>query len=175
MVLVIFYLSLHGIRQYSITEYYGRQQYVDQVEEITSLKTEVVNSKDDSKEKYKTSSLTQGEQEVIYSMLLKLFENESIYRESKLQLQDVSDMLKVAPHNLSQTINSIAGKPFYDFVNDYRIKYLQKLLEDPGQKRFTILALGIESGFNSKASLNRVFKERTGLSPSAYQRRHLQK
>ena len=41
------------------------------------------------------------------------------------------------------------------------------------QKRFTILALGLESGFNSKASLNRVFKEETGLSPREYQLRHL--
>jgi AraC-like DNA-binding protein len=168
MVLVIFYLSFHGIKQYSIAEYYyGKQP--DHINE-TAYTTDV-----DSKEKYKTSSLNQVEQEAIYSLLLRLFEKESIYLESKLQLKDVSDMLKVAPHNLSQTINSIAGKPFYDFVNEYRIKYLQKLLEDPGQKRFTILALGIESGFNSKASLNRVFKEYTGLSPSAYQRRHLLK
>jgi len=46
---------------------------------------------------------------------------------------------------------------------------------DPTQKRYTILALGLESGFNSKASLNRVFKEATGISPSEYQKRHLHK
>jgi len=168
MVLVIFYLSLHGIRQYSIAEYYGKQN--QPVKETGPATVEV-----DASEKYKTSSLTQVEQEAIFSMLMKLFENESLYKESKLQLQDVADKLHIPQHTLSQTINTLAGKPFYDFVNSYRVKYLQKLLEDPSQKRFTILALGVESGFNSKASLNRVFKEHTGLSPSAYQRRHLQK
>ena len=169
MVLVIFYLSLHGIRQYSIAEYYGNPGTALVMETSSSI------SDADSKEKYKTSSLTLAEQESIYTMLLKLFETDSVYLESKLQLQDVADRLRVSSHTLSQTINTLAGKPFYDFVNSYRVKYLQKRLEDPGQKRFTILALGEESGFNSKASLNRVFKEHTGLSPSAYQRLHLQK
>jgi AraC-like DNA-binding protein len=50
---------------------------------------------------------------------------------------------------------------------------MQKLLTDSGQTQFTILSLGFESGFNSKASLNRVFKEQTGLSPSEYQKLHL--
>lgn len=167
MVLVIFYLSLHGIRQYSIGEYYDKQQTL--VKEISSSEVE-----EDSK-KYKSSALSPVELESIYEKVLKLFEDESIYRESKLQLQDVADRLQVSSHSLSQTINTKANKPFYDFVNVYRVKYLQKLLEDPSQKRFTILALGVESGFNSKASLNRVFKEHTGLSPSEYQKRHLQK
>jgi AraC-like DNA-binding protein len=158
MVLIIFYLSFYGIKQYSIAEYYGRE------------------SKDgESKEKYKTSSLTSTEQETIYGKLLTLFETESVYQESRLQLQDVADKLNIPAHSLSQTINTMTGKPFYDFVNGYRVTYLQRHLEDPTQKRFTILALGLESGFNSKASLNRVFKEHTGLSPSAYQRHHLPK
>ena len=170
MTLVIFFLSFHGIKQYSIIEYYGNQHSIQIKEVALPMATAV-----ESKEKYKASSLTQAEQDSIYNMLLKLFEDDSVYKESKLQLQDVADKLQVPAHTLSQTINTMAGKPFYDFVNSYRVKYLQKLLEDPDQKRFTILALGVESGFNSKASLNRVFKEHTGLAPSAYQRHHLRK
>jgi AraC-like DNA-binding protein len=155
MTLVIFYLSFNGIRKYSIAEYYGKTV--------------------EPTDKYKTSSLTDREQQAIYDDLLKLFEIDAIFRESKLQLLDVADKLKVAPHSLSQTINTLSGKPFSDFVNGYRVKHLQKLLEDPAQKRFTILALGLESGFNSKASLNRVFKEQTGFSPSEYQKHHFRK
>jgi AraC-like DNA-binding protein len=169
MVVVIFYLSLHGIRQASVGEYYSGPQLAATLERNTTVEVP------DPKEKYKTSSLTRIDQEAIYGMLVKLFETDSIYQESKLQLSDVADRLQVPAHNLSQTINTMAGKPFYDFVNSYRVRYFQKLLEDAGQRRFTILALGLQSGFNSKASLNRVFKEHTGLSPSEYQKRHLQK
>jgi AraC-like DNA-binding protein len=164
-VLTIFYLSFHGIRQYSIAEFYSNRQS----EPVAENRTDSPRSK----EKYKDSSLTEGEQESIYRDLLKLFEEQAIYCEPKLQLQDVAEALKVTPHALSQTINTLGGKPFYDFVNVYRVKYFQKLLQDPAKKRFTILALGLDSGFNSKASLNRVFKEHIGLSPSEYQKRHL--
>jgi AraC-like DNA-binding protein len=169
-VLAIFYISFHGIRQYTISEYYGKQTPEVSMESAIALPTEA----SDPKGKYRTSSLTLSDQEIIYQQLLKLFEEKAVYLESKLQLLDVSDLLSVTPHALSQTINAMTGKPFYDFVNGYRVKNLRRLLEDRSQKRFTILALGLESGFNSKASLNRVFKESTGLSPSEYQRHHLQ-
>lgn len=168
MVLLIFYLSFYGIRQYSVSEYYGSREVRERMR--ASAEGEVASS-----EKYKMSSLTSAEQDTLYKQILNLFESKTVYREPKLQLQDVADMLQVSAHTLSQTINTKAGKPFYDFVNEYRVKNLQRLLEDPTQKRFTILALGLESGFNSKASLNRVFKEHTSLSPSEYQKHHLQK
>ncbi len=164
-VLAIFYLSFHGIRQYSVNEYYTEHRK-ETGEEISPETRE-------SKTKYKASSLTSENQESIYNRLLELFEDHTVYCESRLQLSDVANMLKVNTHNLSQALNSLAGKPFYDFVNSYRVRYLQKLLTDSGQKQFTILSLGFESGFNSKASLNRVFKEQTGLSPSEYQKLHL--
>lgn len=165
-VLAIFYISFHGIRQYSIAEYYGSQA----LQSMTDSQSETVVN---DQEKYKTSTLTRSEQEVIYQSLRKLFNEKKLFREPKLQLSDVADALAISTHSLSQTINTMAGKPFYDFVNEYRVNHLRKLLEDPSQKRFTILALGMESGFNSKASLNRVFKEATGLSPSEYQKRNL--
>ncbi|MBI3218678.1 MAG: AraC family transcriptional regulator [Bacteroidetes bacterium] len=164
VVLAVFYISYHGIRQYTVAEYYGQKA----AEEIP-LEEPVLTTPAASPEKYKTSSLTNAEQEMIYQNLLRLFEDKKVFLEAKLQLQEVADALNVTTHNLSQTINSITGKPFYDFVNGYRVKHLQKLLADPAMKRFTILALGMDSGFNSKASLNRIFKAETGLSPKEYQ------
>jgi len=165
IVLAVFYISFHGIRQYTVTEYYGRPS----AEPVQSSESPL----QDSPTKYKTSSLRSAEQEAIYQSLLQLFENRNLYLEPKLQLQEVADLLNITTHNLSQTINSTTGKPFYDFVNGYRVKHLQKLLADRSKKKFTILALGMDSGFNSKASLNRIFKEETGLSPKEYQLRNL--
>jgi len=170
MSIVIFYLSFHGIRQYSIAEYYGKAG-----SDLFEKTSRPVTSTGNTPDKYQASSLMPSETQTIYEELLKLFERDSVYLEPKLQLLDVAEKLQVSPHSLSQTINTLAGKPFSDFVNGYRVKYLQKRLEDPYERRFTILALGLESGFNSKASLNRVFKEQTGFSPSEYQRHHLQK
>ncbi len=165
IVLAVFYTSFHGIRQYTVAEYYGRV-----AAEPSSQSSELLLP--DSSTKYKTSSLTSGELDTIFQNLVLLFDSRKIYLEPKLQLQEVADLLDITTHNLSQTINSTTGKPFYDFVNEYRVKHLQKLLVDPSKKKFTILALGLDSGFNSKASLNRIFKEQTGLSPKEYQVRN---
>lgn len=169
IVLAIFYMSFFGIRHYTIAEYYGRQQTVGLAMPTAEAETEPTAAK----EKYRTSSLGPDEEKRIYGRLLALFENKPLYLEAKLQLQEVAEALAVSPHHLSQAINAQSGKPFYDVVNGYRVKHLQKLLADPANKKFTILALGLDSGFNSKASLNRVFKEETGLSPSEYQARYL--
>ena len=32
----------------------------------------------------------------------------------------------------------------------------------------TLLGLGLDAGFNSKASFNRIFKNQTGVTPSMY-------
>jgi AraC-like DNA-binding protein len=167
VVVAAFYISFHGIRQYSIADYYGKNKT-----KPVGSETRVESAEP---EKYKTSSLSDEEQEKIYQNLIQFFELQQLYLEPKLQLPEVAERLAVTTHSLSQTINSVTGKSFYDLVNGYRVRHLQKLLADSTKKKFTILALGLDSGFNSKASLNRVFKEETGLSPKEFQVQHLAK
>ncbi|MCA4898469.1 MAG: helix-turn-helix domain-containing protein [Bacteroidota bacterium] len=166
IVLAAFYTSFQGIRHFTVAEYYGRLS----LDAGRKLHEPIAS---ESPTKYKTSSLSGAEQDSIFQSLLSLFENQKVYLEPKLQLQEVADRLNVTTHHLSQTINSVSGKPFYDFVNSYRVKHLQNLLLDPTKRNLTILALGMDSGFNSKASLNRIFKDETGLSPKEYQQRNL--
>jgi AraC-like DNA-binding protein len=165
----IFYVSFHGIQQYTITDYYGEKATSSNIL-IKHATSDILDTS--TPVKYKTSTLSDSEQQLIFEKIVQLFEENKLYQEPKLQLSDVADALNVSTHSLSQTINATTGKPFYDFVNSYRVRHLQKLLEDPSQQKFTILSMGYESGFNSKASLNRVFRQETGLSPSEYLERH---
>ncbi len=170
MFFAIFYVSFHGIKQYNVADYYGEKMAPADISSKINAAPEIPDA--NALIKYKTSTLSDTEQQLIFEKLIQLFEEKKIYQEPKLQLSDVADTLKVSSHILSQTINATTGKHFYDFVNSYRVRHLQKLLEDPSQQKFTILSLGFESGFNSKASLNRVFRQDTGLSPSEYSARH---
>lgn len=169
MFFAIFYVSFHGIKQYTIADYYGEKKPLLNKIGYSNPESETIEA--NTTVKYKTSTLSSAEQAIIFQNLIDLFQEKKLYLEPKLQLSDVANALNTSTHNLSQTINSSTGKPFYDFVNSYRIRHLQQLLEDPSQQKFTILALGFESGFNSKASLNRVFRQDTGLSPSEYLQR----
>ena len=87
---------------------------------------------------------------------------------SDLTLQDLADTLSISPHNLSEIINTQLGKNFYDFVNGYRVDAVQQRLTDPAYAHLTVLAIGLDAGFNSKSSFNAVFKKHVKMTPSQY-------
>lgn len=167
IVISLFYLCYNGIQQYSLVEYERTIALSKGGEYIIDSKPKV--DEDDALGKYQSSSLTDSDMEQLYLEIQSLFREKFLYKESELKVQDIAVALGVTTHKISQTLNMKAKKSFYDYVNDYRVLHLKELLLDPNQKRYTILALAMDSGFNSKASLNRVFKQHTGLSPKAFQ------
>ena len=157
LVLSLFYLIYNGIRQYTLAN------FEDPINNST------VSS---SSEKYQTSSLTMEEMKLLFERIKNLFSDDAIYLDAELKVQDLARHLNVTSHNISQTINVKAEKSFYEFVNAYRIEHFQKLLTDSKNNHLTILGLGLESGFNSKASLNRIFKQQIGITPKEYQKQN---
>ena len=99
--------------------------------------------------------------------LTALMKKEQPFLESSLTINDLSRMMEMPPHQLSRIINRHFGMNFFEFVNQYRIEYFKKLAADPKYHHYSLLGLGLECGFNSKSSFNRVFKEHTGLTPGA--------
>ena len=100
--------------------------------------------------------------------LLAVMEREEPFTRSDLTLQDLADTLTISPHNLSEVINTQLGKNFYDFVNGYRVEAVQRRLADPAYAHLTVLAIGLDAGFNSKSSFNAVFKKHVKMTPSQY-------
>ena len=170
-----FYTSYRGIKHYNATEFYQLQQKFPPPTHTNAVVPQQTTPPEDTlTKKYQTSSLTEQEMQPLYQALIQLLEEEQIYLEPKLQLLEVAQQLEVTTHILSQTINTQTQKTFYHLINGYRVTHLKKLLQDKTQEKFTILALGLESGFNSKASLNRIFKQHTGQTPREYQKTHTQ-
>ncbi len=123
-----------------------------------------------SNRKYKTSPLSKDELRLIFDQINQLFAKENVYLDPQFKVQDLSDRLQISTHKISQAINTVAGMSFFDYVNGFRVTHLKTLLSNPENRRYTILALGIESGFNSKATLNRIFKQKVRISPRAFQK-----
>lgn len=120
--------------------------------------------------KYQTSPLADGQKLQHLGALQAFMETEEPFRDPALNPQQLADALALAPHHLSQIINESLGVNFATFVNGYRVEAVKVLMEDPAHAHKTLLALGLEAGFNSKTSFNRVFKQQTGLTPSQYQK-----
>jgi AraC-like DNA-binding protein len=121
-----------------------------------------------AKRKYAKSGLSEAEAARIHAELKKLMATRKLYTEPELTLSDLSTHLDIPPNYLSQILNEREGKNFYDYINTLRIEEFKRLVSLPENKKFTILSLAFECGFNSKSSFNRYFKKVTGLPPSEY-------
>lgn len=123
-------------------------------------------------DRYANSSLDPEEAQALSARFLRVITDERRYLDRTLRLPGLADELGVRPHHLSQAINQVLGRSFLDVVNEYRVEEAKRLLTSEETRTFTILAVAMDAGFNSKSAFNLVFKSRTGMTPSEYQRRH---
>jgi len=105
-----------------------------------------------------------------YQNLMTLMEDEKLYTDVELTLQNLSERLGISPGYLSRIINEKEHKNFFEFVNAYRIQEVKEKLVDEEYGHYSILGIALESGFKSKSTFNTVFKKLTGQTPSAYQK-----
>lgn len=96
------------------------------------------------------------------------------YQDPELSLSSLAEKLEMSPHELSRIINTVLKKSFNDFVNEYRVAGVVQKMQDPAYNHITLLGIAFESGFNSKTTFNRTFKQITGKSPAEY-KDHLKK
>ena len=95
---------------------------------------------------------------------------EKPYLDPDLTLASLAAQLGITDKTLSAVLNATAGG-YADYVNRLRVDEAQRRLHDPDHAHLSVLAVGLDAGFASKSTFNRVFKERTGQTPSAYRAR----
>jgi AraC-like DNA-binding protein len=120
--------------------------------------------------KYQKSNLTAEQAIELEQQLLAFMQTQKPYRQNNLTIQELARQLELPKHRLSQLLNEQLGKSFYDFVNEYRVEEVKRLLHDPRYGHYSTLGMAEEAGFNSKATFNAVFKKMTGMTPSEYAR-----
>jgi AraC-like DNA-binding protein len=126
-------------------------------------------------EKYKVGSsknidniFSKEQIEMAISKLNKMLDEEKVYLQPKLSLEQLGNELKLQPRYISSIIQSHYQQSFTHLINNYRVKEVLRKINDPQEKNKTLLALALESGFNSKSSFNQIFKEYTGKTPSSF-------
>jgi len=100
--------------------------------------------------------------------LKKTLEANSFYKDPELTLNVLAEKLELTTHELSRIINTALKKNFHEFISEYRVADVVQKMQDPAYDHITLLGIAYDSGFNSKSTFNRIFKENTGLSPAEY-------
>jgi AraC-like DNA-binding protein len=85
-----------------------------------------------------------------------------------LTLAELAGRLYSTPHKLSEVLSSQMGQTFYDFVNGYRVREVQRRIKAGEARSLKMLALALDAGFASKSTFNDVLKKHTSLTPSAF-------
>jgi AraC-like DNA-binding protein len=100
----------------------------------------------------------------------RLMEEQKPFLDPEFTLDDLARTMQVPKHHLYYCFNHILQKKFIQFKSEYRIQYAQQLIANGHTKDKTLEAIGLESGFSSRTSFIRVFREMTGMAPRDYQR-----
>ena len=113
-----------------------------------------------------------GAMKKLSESLLHLFDEEKIYRQPQLTIEDVAKELGISTNRLSLLLNQGYKASFPDFVNLYRIDEAKELLlkQEEGSEymHYTIQAVAEMVGFWSLSSFYTAFKQVVGVTPREY-------
>ena len=118
--------------------------------------------------RYERSGLGDREAEKLKESLLRVMDAERPWKDSELTLADLAERLDTTPHKISEVLNSEIGQTFYDFVNSYRVREVQRRIQAGDARTLKMLALALDAGFASKSTFNEAFKKHTRQTPSGF-------
>lgn len=95
-----------------------------------------------------------------------LMEEKELFKKTDLKVEDIAEELGTNTAYVRQCIAGAYGGSFKNFVNEYRVRYVQQALKKNPEAKITALAL--DAGFSSSATFYRNFTAVTGLSPAAW-------
>lgn len=90
----------------------------------------------------------------------------------KLYVQDLASQVNMNEQYFCRFFKRSIGKTPIDYINDYRLNKVIRLLET-GDAQITEICL--ECGFNNMGDFQRLFKCKTGITPLQYRKLYLSK
>lgn len=116
----------------------------------------------------KTKDVDDSIVEKIVGDLETLITGEKVYLNPDLTVSDLAEKLNTNRTYLSKAIQKRFNKNYLDFINSYRIAEAIKILASDSGRNLSIDGIAGMSGFNNRVTFSKVFKDATGMSPSAF-------
>lgn len=171
----VWWTGYFGIKQANVFSRKNIEEAAFAENAVTPINTKNIKADKDTLQeaepvqtKYANSPLHMDAADILYKKLQSVLYEEKPYLNPELTLNVLAGMVDTHPNLLSQVINSIAKKNFYELINEMRVEEFLQRVALPVNKKYTLLTIAYDCGFNSKASFNRNFKKYTGKSPREY-------
>lgn len=171
MIAINFYIGFHALMQTTMATVSGneliQQPLCGNDEIFLNMSTEAQTS-DAEIQKYKGSALTSETRETIISKLTCLMNEEELYAEPHLCINQVANRLKVSSKYLSQAINEVNKTNFYNYINELRVTKAKEYMQTHTHGHFSVEGIASQVGFQSKSSFYTAFKKSTGITPAVF-------
>lgn len=159
-IIVLFLLAFYTVNQPDLRKENPGMHYI-----LNDLNRKNINS---PAKRYETIHLDKETQESYLNMLDEYMKKNKPFLNERITIKDIADELNVPYYHLSIIINNLLNKNFCDFINEYRIREVLNILNKAKNESVNVLTIAFKCGFNSKSTFNRVFKNKTGTTPSRY-------
>ena len=120
--------------------------------------------------KYKTINMNEIEAHAIAKKIKTAMDQKKLYLNPDFNLDSLSEVIGINKNYLSYVLNDTLKSNFFNFVNQYRVEEVKKIIKSGKSDHLTLIAIAFDSGFNSKASFNSTFKKITGITPSQFRK-----
>ncbi len=168
---IIFGLTLLSICLIAILLLYKRQQrYKKRFNDIINQVPEY-NTKDSTLNTTKPDKTINISEEVIKHILEQLDDFETIhtFKNNNITLNQLAKDFDTNTAYLSKVINHYKDASFSKYLNNLRVDYATNALKNNAAfRKYTILAIADEVGFNNPESFSKAFYKKTGIYPSYF-------
>jgi AraC-like DNA-binding protein len=123
---------------------------------------------DQQQEKYARSGLQEDSARYYVSKLQALMRDQKAFLDCDLTLRTLAAQVNLRPHHLSQILNELLRKTFFDYINEHRVAYAKELLTADANAAMSILDIAFASGYKNKVSFYNAFKRFVGVTPTQY-------
>ncbi|UII78604.1 AraC family transcriptional regulator [Flagellimonas sp. CMM7] len=172
-VILIYWVSFKGITQENIVSLYlffhnkiggyHNAESENKTIEISNPPLELP-----AVEKVKTPFMTAEEMKEVIEMVTRKIKRNESFLKSNLTIVDIAEETNIHPKRISHALNNQLGVNFNGFINKFRVNKAKALLVDEKSKNLSIEGIGMEVGFNTKATFYAAFKKYEGCTPAKY-------
>ncbi len=107
--------------------------------------------------------------EELFAEIKNTITKDELFLNTDLTIMEVALAVNQHPKLVSKVINLNTDTNFNTFINDFRVKYAEKVLKNPKYKHITIDEIGKMSGFRSKSVFYSNFKRVLKITPLQFQ------
>lgn len=160
LVILIWYIGYYGVNQV----------HVFLTDRTLHINPQTVVNERETQKQASFFNCESTEFSLLKIRLEELFTTKEFFKKETLSLKETAEELNISDKKLSHVFNVCLKTNFYEYVNVHRVNHFKKKIAQEDTQKFTLLAIAYDSGFNSKATFNRVFKQQVGLTPLQFKK-----